>query len=58
MAALAALSVSPPPTSAVEARARTAEVLATLSIEVDVSDLDRETGPFEPFATDERAVDG
>ena len=40
VAALAALSVSPPPTSAVEARARTAEVLATLSIEVDVSDLD------------------
>jgi len=40
LAEMAALSVNPPPTSAVEARARTEEMLAMLSVGLDVSDLD------------------
>ncbi len=40
VAALAALSVRPPPTSAVEAREKTAEMLAIMSVDLDVSDLD------------------
>jgi acetyl esterase/lipase len=40
VAALAALSVSPPPTSAAEAREKTAEMLAIMSVDLDVSDLD------------------
>ncbi len=40
LAALAALSVSAPPTSAVEARETTAAMLAMMSIDLDLSDLD------------------
>src|SRR5256885_8146664 len=40
LAEMAALSVNPPPTSAVEARVRTAEMLAMMAVGLDVSALD------------------